>query len=69
MKCDMEVVYILLSSVAKDGGAREFFMDEKPERKRRIYTTFMAHPRMTINRSFANAQDDKREAIIWDLVI
>ena len=40
----LEVVYLFPTSVATDGGAREFFMDEKSERKRRIYTTFVAHP-------------------------
>jgi len=40
----MEVVYILMTSEAMDGVAREFFKDEKPERKIRIYTTSMSHP-------------------------
>ena len=37
----MEVVYLFLTSVAMDGGAREFFMDEKSERKGNKYTAFM----------------------------
>ena len=35
----MEVVYILPVSVTMDGGAREFFKDEKSERKGSRYTT------------------------------
>jgi len=34
---------MLLTSVAMDGGAREFFKDEKPERKGSIYTAFETH--------------------------
>ena len=42
----MEVVYIFLTSVAKDGGAREFFKDENSERKRNKYTTSMPHTKI-----------------------